>query len=581
MTTLVAPHGDKLLNLYAQPDALKDEKEKAANGLSWDLTPRQLCDVELLLCGGFSPLEGFLTEADYNSVVGGMRLQSGLLWPMPVTLDVDESFASQLLGGQTIALRDQEGVVIANMCVTSIWKPDKEREAEQVFSTQDESHPGVYYLKKQAGDYYIGGRLIGVTPPLHYDFKQFRYTPQALRSHFQNKGWGRVIAFQSRNPIHRAHVILSKRLMAEHQARFMIHAAVGITKPGDIDPYCRVRCYQRILTKYPGQSAGLSLVPIAMRMAGPREALWQAIIRQNYGFSHFLVGRDHAGPGRDNRGGTFYAVDASIEMVLKYQHELAITPIPLPFLLYSPSRGEFCESEKLLDGEKGHYLSGADLRQLLHDGQAIPEWFTYPEVIEELHRELPPKNKLGFTLFFTGFSGSGKSTLANGLVVKIREIGGRKVTLLDGDVVRKNLSSELNFSKAHRDINILRIGYVASEITKNGGVAVCAPIAPYGATRAEVRRAVAEVGVFIEIHVSTPIEVCEARDRKGLYALARAGKIKEFTGISDPYEVPENPDLRIDTTELDMEEGVDKVFQHIVKMGLIEVDAIDQSIQLN
>jgi len=570
MVKLVQPHGGSLIDLYQQGRELSAAKENAKANISWDLSPRQLCDIELLLSGGFSPLTGFMDKTTYDSVLASMRLPDGLLWPMPITLDVHEGFAHQLVEGQLITLRDQEGVVIANMAVSAIWQPDKDKESEAVFGTQDESHPGVYQLKHQAGAYYVGGKLTGVTPPLHYDFKDLRRSPAELRSWLQSKGWERVLAFQTRNPIHKAHVILTQRLMAEYDARFVIHAAVGITKPGDINPYCRIRCYQKILAKYPRNTAGLSLVPIAMRMAGPREALWQAIIRQNYGFSHFLVGRDHAGPGRDNRGGTFYPVEASKELVLKYQNELSITIVPLPFLVYSPSRAEFCEADKLLAGEAGLYLSGAELRQLLHDGLEIPTWFAYPEVVDELHQELPPKAKLGFTLFFTGLSGSGKSTLANGVLVKLRERGGRKVTLLDGDLVRKNLSSELNFSREHRDINIRRIGYVASEITKNGGIAICAPIAPYSATRQEVKQMISEEGVFIEIHVSTPLEVCESRDRKGLYAMARAGKIKEFTGISDPYEAPENPDLRIDTSEFDMEEAVEKVVSYLKDTGLIE-----------
>jgi len=569
MSQEILPHGGMLKNLYATGEALALEKKKANNNVSWNLTPRQLCDIELLLCGAFSPLTGFLSEQDYHSVLQNMRLADNTLWPMPITLDVDDNFAQQLSINSEITLRDAEGVVIANMTITDIWAPDKEKEAECVFGTQDLSHPGVYFLKQKTGTTYLGGKLTGVTPPLHYDFKHYRHTPEQLREIMAGQHWNNVIAFQSRNPIHKAHVILTKRLMAEYNAKFFIHAAVGITKPGDIDPYCRVRCYKEILCQYPKESAHLSLIPLAMRMAGPREALWQAIIRQNYGFTHFLVGRDHGGPGRNNRGGSFYQVEASQEVVTAFQSELAITIITLPFLLFSPSRGEFCEESKLLEGEEGLYLSGQELRSILHKGDNVPDWFTYPSVINELHRSLPPRSKQGFTVFFTGLSGSGKSTLANGLTVKLRENNSRKVTLLDGDVVRKNLSSELSFSKAHRDINIRRIGYVASEITKNGGVAVCAPIAPYAATRMEVKRMISEEGVYVEIHVSTPLEVCEKRDRKGLYALAREGKIKEFTGISDPYEIPENPTLRIDTSEVGMEDAVDKVYSILVSEGLV------------
>jgi sulfate adenylyltransferase len=570
MNQSITAHGGKLLNLYASEDTLAAEKDKAQNCLTWSLTRRQLCDVELLLNGAFSPLTGFLSQRDYDSVLKSMRLADGTLWSMPINLDVSAAFAESIKLGDTIALRDGEGVLIANMLVTDCWAVDKMAEAQAVFAHTDNSHPGVRYLFDEAGDYYLGGTLTGVTPPYYYDFKEYRQSPAQLRAYFEAQGWSKVIAFQTRNPVHRSHVIMTKRLMAEHQAKFVIHTAVGVTKPGDIDHYSRVRCYKKILAHYPKDSALLSLLPLAMRMAGPREALLQAIIRQNYGFSHFIVGRDHAGPGRDNRGGHFYDVKAAQELVLAHQNELNVKILAAPFLLYSPDRGEFCEENQLLPGEEGLYISGAELRGLLQKGLPVPEWFAYPEIIEELHTVLPPRSKQGVTLFFTGFSGSGKSTLANGVLVKLLEIGGRKVTLLDGDVVRKTLSSELTFSKEHRDLNIIRIGYVASEITKNGGFAICAPIAPYTYTRRKVRAMIEEQGTFVEIHVATSIDVCESRDRKGLYALARSGKLKGFTGIDDPYEVPENPELRIDTSQYSIAQGVDLVMKKLVEMGIIK-----------
>jgi sulfate adenylyltransferase len=565
----VIPHGGRLIDLYAQGERLAAEKKQAEANLSWDLTKRQLCDIELLLNGSLSPLTGFLGRQDYESVLERMRLADGTLWPMPVTLDVSAAFAAKIVLGQQITLRDEEGVVIANMTVTDCWQADKQREAEAVFSTTDDEHPGVYYLLHEAGEYYLGGEITGVTPPLHYDFKDFRHTPAALRACFANLGWKRIIAFQTRNPVHRAHVIMTKRLMAEYAANLVIHSAVGITKPGDIDHYTRVRCYQKILNHYPPNSACLSLVQLGMRMAGPREALWQAIIRQNYGFTHFIVGRDHAGPGRNNRGGMFYDVKAAQNLVTSYQNELGIKILPAPFLLYSPERGEFCEDDHLLTGEQGLYISGSDLRQKLQRGEPVPHWFAFPEIVDELHVTLPPRSKQGVTVFFTGLSGSGKSTLANALKVKLLEHSNRKVSLLDGDVVRKNLSSELTFSKEHRDLNIRRIGYVASEITKNGGVAICAPIAPYTATRRAVRQMIEQEGSFVEVHVATPIEVCEARDRKGLYAMARAGKIKGFTGIDDPYEEPEHPELRIDTSACTMEEAINTVLKKLRALGML------------
>ncbi len=570
MSGLVEAHGGVLVNLYAEGEALAQEKEQAKTHLSWDLTRRQLCDIELLLNGAFSPLTGFLGRADYDSVVDAMRLTDGTLWSMPITLDVSRAFAEQVDVGQQITLRDEEGVVIANMTVTDCWQPDKEREASSVFGTADDDHPGVHYLMHEAGDYYLGGSLVGVTPPLHYDFRQYRDSPASLRARFAERGWEKVIAFQTRNPVHRAHVIMTKRLMGQNQANFVIHSAVGMTKPGDIDYYSRVRCYEKVIKHYPDATAMLSLLPLAMRMGGPREALWQAIIRQNYGFSHFIVGRDHAGPGRDNRGGSFYDVLASQQLVSSFQDELKIRILCAPFLLYVPSRGEFCEESQLLPGEQGLYISGAELREILRRGDQVPEWFAFPEVVEELHATLPPRSRQGFTVFFTGLSGSGKSTLANGLVERLREKGGRPVTLLDGDVVRKNLSSELTFSKEHRDLNIQRIGFVAGEITKNGGVAICAPIAPYASTRSKVRKLIDQVGTFVEVHVATPIEVCEQRDRKGLYAMARAGKIKGFTGIDDPYEEPEQPELRIDTSQYDMTEAIEVVMAKLGEIGVID-----------
>jgi len=562
-------HGGELINLYVEGDQLQAEKEKAKSNRSWDLTSRQMFDIELLLNGAFSPLTGYLSQTDYDAVVENMRLADGTLWPMPITLDVTEAFAEEIAVGEEITLRDPEGVVIANLTISDIWNPDKKQEAQQVFGTTDTSHPGVQTLLNIRNPIYVGGRLTGVTPPLHYDFKQHRRDPRALRAHFAEQGWSNVIAFQTRNPIHKAHVIMLKRMMARAQANMVIHTAVGITKPGDIDHFCRVRCYEKVIDKFPAGTADISLLPLAMRMAGPREALWHAIIRQNYGFTHFIVGRDHAGPGRNNRGGLFYGPLDAQELVGSLQNELNIKILKAPFLRYVEDRGEFCEEHELLSGEAGLYLSGAELKQLLCEGKEIPSWFAFPEVVEELNRTLPPRSKQGFTLFFTGLSGSGKSTLANGVMVKLRELGGRQVSLLDGDVVRKNLSSELTFSKEHRDLNIQRIGYVASEITKNGGIAVCAPIAPYTATRETVRQMIENEGVFVEIHVSTPIEVCEARDRKGLYAMAREGKIKGFTGIDDPYEIPENPALRVDTSQHSMADAVELVIDQLRTMGLL------------
>lgn len=562
-------HGGILVNLYTQGDHLQQEKENGKSNSSWDLNARQMLDLELLLNGAFSPLTGYLSQQNYNSVCQSMRLTDGTLWPIPINLDITEEFAQGLSLGQEITLRDPEGVIIANLEISDIWTPDRQLEATQIFAVDDESHPGVYTLLKETNPVYLGGKLTGVTPPLHYDFSHYRRDPLTLRQHFDDLSWNKVIAFQTRNPIHKAHVIMMKRLMAKHHANVVIHTAVGKTKPGDIDHFCRIRCYEKVLNKFPEGTAEISILPLAMRMGGPREALLHAIIRQNYGFTHFIVGRDHAGPGRNNRGGLFYTPTEAQELVSSLQSELKITILKAPFLRYVKERGEFCEEHELLSGEAGLYISGAELKKRLANDEEIPTWFAYPEVVDELRLTLPPRPKQGFTLFFTGLSGSGKSTLANGVMVKLRELGGRHVSLLDGDVVRKNLSSELTFSKEHRNLNIERIGYVASEITKNGGAAVCAPIAPYASTRLNVRKMIEEVGVFVEIHVATPIEVCESRDRKGLYAMARAGKIKGFTGIDDPYETPEQPELTIDTSQYSMTDAVNVVIDKLIEMRLL------------
>jgi sulfate adenylyltransferase len=563
------PHGGVLKELYLGESAAEAEQEKARDYLSWDLTARQICDIELLLNGAFSPLEGFLTQAEYQGVLENMRLPDGTLWPIPVTLDVSREFADQLKVGQSIALRDPEGVLIATMQVSDSWTPDKPAEAEAAFGSQDEQHPAVHYLMHQAGEVYLGGKLHGIEPPLHYDFRLLRDTPAELRGRFRKLGWRKVVAFQTRNPLHRAHQELTFRAAREQEANLLIQPVVGMTKPGDVDHYTRVRCYEHVLEQYPEQTTTLSLLPLAMRMAGPREALWHAIIRKNYGCTHFIVGRDHAGPGNDSNGEPFYGPYDAQELFKEHEAELDITMVPFQLMVYVEDRAEYVPVDETKPEETVLNISGTEFRRRLAEGLEIPDWFSYPKVVEELRRSYPPRDKQGFTVFFTGLSGSGKSTIANALLVKLLENGGRAVTLLDGDLVRKNLSSELGFSKEHRDLNIMRIGYVASEITKNGGVAICAPIAPYAATRRAVRGAIEPNGGFLEVHVATPLEVCEQRDRKGLYAKARAGIIKEFTGISDPYEEPQNPEMRINTVGLSPDLAAHRILVKLESLGFI------------
>jgi sulfate adenylyltransferase len=570
---LIPPHGGELVNLLAQPGRITEIQAASRDWPSWDLSPRQLCDLELLVSGGFSPLRGFMVQGDYDRVCREMRLADGTLWPMPITLDVTEDFARKIGPGTSVALRDPEGVMLAVMHVQEVWQPDRKQEAQCVFGTTDTTHPGVDYVLNRSNPWYVGGRLEGIQPPAHYDFRALRLSPAELRAEFTRLGWRRVVAFQTRNPMHRAHQELTLRAAKQVEANLLIHPSVGMTKPGDVDYYTRVRCYQLLLSKYPPGTVKLSLLPLAMRMGGPREALWHGIIRKNHGCTHLIVGRDHAGPGKDSKGKPFYGPYEAQEMFARYQQELGVTMVPFNMMVYLEGQDTYVPEDQVPQGARTLNISGTELRERLNEGRDIPGWFTYPEVVQELRRTYPPRHKQGVTVFFTGLSGSGKSTIANALRVKFLEVGGRPVTLLDGDLVRKHLSSELGFSKEHRDINIRRIGYVASEITKNGGIAICAPIAPYDSVRKQVREMVEPYGGFVLVHVATSLEVCEQRDRKGLYAKARAGIVKEFTGISDPYEVPQDAEVVIDTAELTPEEAAQEIILHLERQGFIGVSA--------
>ncbi len=569
---IVAPHGGTLVDLQADDSAVEALKAESRDWPSHDLNPRHLCDLELLLNGGFSPLTGFLGKADYARVCEEMRLADGTLWPIPIMLDVSEEQAKTLSAGSKLALRDPEGVMVAVLDVQDVWQADREGEAQAVFGTTNREHPGVAYLLEQTAPFYVGGTLTGVEPVSHYDYRLIRHSPAELRHEFAKLGWTKVVAFQTRNPMHRAHQELTLRASSEVEASLLIHPVVGMTKPGDVDHYTRVRCYQALLHRYPRKTALLSLLPLAMRMGGPREAVWHAIIRKNHGCTHLIVGRDHAGPGSDSQGNPFYGPYDAQELLQQHEAELGVTMVPFKLMVYLQEKDEYGPIDEVAEGTRTLNISGTELRDRLAHGKDIPEWFTFPDVAEELRRSHPPRHRQGLTLFFTGLSGSGKSTIANVLLVKFLEMGGRPVTLLDGDLVRKNLSSELGFSKEHRDLNIKRIGYVASEITKNGGIAICAPIAPYDAVRKAVRSAIEPLGGFILVHVSTSVEVCEQRDRKGLYAKARAGIIKEFTGISDPYEEPDDAHITIDTADLTAEEAAQQIVLFCEREGYVAGD---------
>jgi sulfate adenylyltransferase len=566
---LIEPHGGTLVDLLPDEELAAELKAASEDWPSWDLTPRQLCDLELLLNGAFSPLSGFMSRADYESVCESMRLADGTLWPMPITLDVGEELAGRIGPGDAVALRDAEGVMLAKLTVEEVWQPDLSAESVRVFGSDDEDHPAVRHLLRETRPCFVGGRLEGVQLPAHYDFRDLRLTPAELRQEFQRLGWTRVVAFQTRNPMHRAHHELTLRAAKAVKANLLLHPVVGVTRAGDLDHYTRVHCYQKIVPHYPMHTVKLALLPLAMRMGGPREAVWHAIIRKNYGCTHLIVGRDHAGPGADSRGEPFYGPYEAQELLRKHQDELGVEMVPFKNLAYVEDRDAYMPLDEVPEGARVLSISGSELRERLARGSEIPEWFSFPDVAVQLRRRHPPRHRQGFTVFFTGLSGSGKSTVANALLVKLLEMGGRPVTLLDGDIVRKNLSSELGFSKEHRNINIRRIGFVASEITKNRGIAICAPIAPYDEVRKSVRAVIEQVGGFVLVYVDTPLEVCEARDRKGLYAKARAGKIKEFTGISDPYEVPEDADLVLRTTELSPEQAAQEILLHLEREGYV------------
>ncbi|MGH8428679.1 MAG: bifunctional sulfate adenylyltransferase/adenylylsulfate kinase [Gammaproteobacteria bacterium] len=569
---LIAPHGGTLVNLVANPERSAEIKANSSQWPSWDLTPRQLCDLELLLTGGFSPLQGFMTRADYDGVCHEMRLKSGVLWPMPVTLDVTEEFARKLAPHQKVALRDPEGAVLALLEVEDVWKTDRDAEAQAVFNTTSTAHAGAAYVLQQANPWSVGGRLEGLRLPSHYDFRSLRLTPAELRAEFIRLGWRNVVAFQTRNPMHRAHQELTMRAAKQVGANLLIHPSVGMTRPGDVEYYIRVRCYQAMLPMYPKDTVRLALLPLAMRMGGPREAVWHAIIRKNHGCTHFVVGRDHAGPGKDHDGKPFYGPYDAQELLRSHQQELGVAMVPFQMLVYLEDEDKYVPEPEVPPGARVLNISGTELRKRLAEGRDLPSWFTFPEVARELQKSYPPRRRQGFAVFFTGLTCSGKSTIANVLRVKFLELGGRPVTLLDGDIIQKRLSPDLDFSREHQDANIRRIAFVAAEITKNGGIAICAPTAPHDAVRKDARSQVQPFGGFVLVHLSTPLEVCEARDRKGLYAKARAGELQQFSGISDPYEPPENPSVTLDTSELTPEEAAQEIFLYLEREGYIGAD---------
>lgn len=568
------PHGGVLKDLIARDAPIREKLFAESETLKHiSLTERQLCDLELILSGGFSPLEGFLNEKDYNGVVENLRLESGVLFPIPINLDVSKQEIEEagIKPGARITLRDfRDDAPLAIITVEDVYKPNKEKEAKHVFRG-DPEHPAIKYLHNTVKEYYVGGKLQAINRVNHYDYVGLRNTPAELRSQFEKLGWSKVVAFQTRNPMHRAHRELTVRAARSRQANVLIHPVVGLTKPGDIDHFTRVRVYQAIMERYPNGLAALSLLPLAMRMGGDREAVWHAIIRKNHGITHFIVGRDHAGPGSNSKGEDFYGPYDAQALVEKYRDELGIEVVPFQMMTYLPDSDEYSPVDQVPKGVRTLNISGTELRKRLKLGLPIPEWFSYPEVVKVLRESNPPRNKQGFTLFLTGYFNSGKDAVARALQVSLNQQAGRSVSLLLGETVRSELSSELGFSREDRHKNIQRIAFVASELTRAGAAVIAAPIAPFEESRKAARETIEKAGGnFFLIHIATPLEHAEKTDKRGIYQKARAGQIKGFTGVDDPYETPQNPDITIDLTKIDVRTAVHQVILLLESQGFFD-----------
>ncbi len=566
-TELITPYGGPLVDLMVPAAEASRLKTYAGKLPSIQISERIACDLELLATGGFSPLDRFMGKKDFQSVLDNMRLDNGAIFPIPITLPVEPSPDIRL--GQEIALRDSKNNILAVMSIEDIYEWDLNETAEKVYGSTDLRHPLVAEMHRW-GPLNISGRLRVLQLPLRYDFKELRLTPAQTRERLQTTGHQNVVAFQTRNPLHRVHEELTKRAVDSVDGTLLLHPVVGMTRPGDVDHYIRVRTYKALAGQYyDADRIVLSLLPLAMRMAGPREAVWHMLIRRNYGANHLIVGRDHAGPGNDSKGNPFYGPYDAQELAESFSEELGVTVVPFKMLVYLPDEDRYEEVDKIDDNTKTASISGTDVReQYLSNGRLLPEWFTRPEVAAILADSYPPRHKQGVCLWFTGLSGSGKSTTADILTPLLMEYG-RNVTQLDGDVVRTHLSKGLGFSKEDRDINIRRIGFVAAEMVRYGGVAVCAAISPYRSTRNDVRNMVRE-GNYIEVFVDTPLEVCEDRDTKGLYAKARRGEIKGFTGIDDPYEAPLNAEIVLDTVNQTPEENAHKIIRYLIDQGMLQ-----------
>jgi sulfate adenylyltransferase len=559
---LIGPYGGRLSDLLIPPAEHEDYLLKASGLQHVQLTQRNLCDLELLATGAFSPLDRFMGRNDYRHILGEMRLADGALFPIPITLAVDPSPNLKLDG--EIALTDQRNNVVALMRVEEIYEWDWKEEAQAVCNTTDHRHPLVAEMHSWK-KLNISGELRVIALPKHYDFQNLRMTASQVRAKLASLGHSNVVAFQSRNPLHRAHEELTMRAAELIKGSLLLHPAVGMTRPGDIDHYSCVRTYKALTERYyDPHSTVLALLPLAMRMAGPREAVWHAIIRRNFGVNHLIVGRDHASPGKDSNNQPFYGPYDAQELLKTHSAEIGVKPLFFSELRYLPEERRYEELSKIPAGKRTATISGTEVREsYLQRGRALPRWFTRPEVARILAQAYPPRHQQGVCIWFTGLSAAGKSTTAEILTNLLLEHG-RRVTLLDGDIVRTHLSQGLGFSAKDRDVNVRRIGFVASEIVRHGGAVVAAAISPYRATRNECRAMVGNDN-FIEVYVNTPVDVCEQRDPKGMYSLARAGKIKEFTGVDDPYEPPQNPEMILDTMTSSAEENAHRIIDFLIE----------------
>jgi sulfate adenylyltransferase len=567
--TLIAPYGGTLVNLLVSGEERQYLLEQTSMLPSVQISARALCDLELLATGAFSPLDRFMGRDDYERVLHEMRLSDGTLFPLPITLPVNASDLEDTR--DRLVLRDARNNVIAVMQVEEIYPWDAQQEAQLALGTTDTRHPLVSEMNTW-GSHYISGALKVINLPTYYDFTDLRRTPAEVRERLRAMGYAHTVAFQTRNPLHRIHEELTRRAADEIQGSLLIHPVVGLTRPGDVDHYTRVRIYRSLVdTYYDPQRTLLSLLPLAMRMAGPREALWHAIIRRNYGATHFIVGRDHAGPGKDSSGKPFYGPYDAQEMLAQHANEVGVQMVPFKELLYLEDQGEYVEANQVPEGARVASISGTQVREdYLAKGRLLPEWFTRPETAAILAQMHPPRHQQGFCLWFTGLSGAGKSTIAE-IVTSLLLEHGRQVTLLDGDVVRTHLSRGLGFSREDRDTNILRIGFVAGEVVRHHGVAVCAAISPYRSTRNENRQRVGSER-FIEVFINTPLEVCEQRDVKGMYARARRGEIKGFTGIDDPYEPPVDPEISLETVGVSPEDNARRIIAYLQEQGFLAAE---------